>query len=84
MDKEFTIQKIRAFVKKDYQSVSARMVKSLLAHYDEIGEKNLLKVMTADNGWFELWIESEERADIFNNLLKASGINAVIEQYKKE
>ena len=32
---EFTIEQIRAFVAKNYNSVSARYVKSALQHYDE-------------------------------------------------
>lgn len=34
MAKEWTIDQIRDFVKKDYQSVSARIVKCLLEHHD--------------------------------------------------
>lgn len=33
---EFTIEQIRAFVAKNYNSVSARYVKSALQHYDEL------------------------------------------------
>lgn len=35
MKKEWTIEQIRDFVKKDYQSVSARMTKCMLYYYDE-------------------------------------------------
>lgn len=34
MKTEFSLPQIRDFVKKDYPSVSARMTKSLLSHYD--------------------------------------------------
>ena len=33
---EFTLDQIRKFVETGYTSVSARMVKSLLQHYDEL------------------------------------------------
>lgn len=36
---EFTIEQIKAFVKKGYTSVSARYVKAALQHYDEVVER---------------------------------------------
>ena len=38
MKNEWTIDQIREFVKKDYQSVSARMVKCLLAYFDDANQ----------------------------------------------
>lgn len=36
MNTEYSLNVIRDFVQRDYPSVSARMVKSLLQHYDEL------------------------------------------------
>ncbi len=36
---EFSIEKVREFVKKGYTSVSARYAKSALQHYDEIAKE---------------------------------------------
>lgn len=53
MNNEWTIEQIREFVKKDYQSVSARMVKCLLAYFDElkkpVDEKRLFQVLDKMN-----------------------------------
>ena len=40
MKVEFDIEQIRKFVKKGYNSVAARYVKSTLAHYDEQVKNN--------------------------------------------
>lgn len=36
MQNEYTLNQIRHFVSNNYPSVAARMVKSLLQHYDEL------------------------------------------------
>ena len=41
MKPEFSIEQIRDFVKKDYQSVSARFVKACLNHYDNLVNSDL-------------------------------------------
>ncbi len=46
---EFTIEQIRAFVAKNYNSVSARYVKSALQHYDEaVRQRDELREALAD------------------------------------
>lgn len=50
---EFSIPQVRDFVKKDYGSVSARFVKSLLQHYDD----DLLGIL--------IWYQS--KGDIYRN-----------------
>jgi len=59
MEPEFDIEQIRKFVKKGYNPVAARYVKSALAHYDEVVKNNVVlgfvsgsandKVCTANN-----------------------------------
>jgi predicted RNA-binding Zn-ribbon protein involved in translation (DUF1610 family) len=45
MKPEFTIEQIREFVAKGYNSVSARYVKSKLEHYDEAVKSCNIHVM---------------------------------------
>ena len=83
MKPEFTIEQIREFVKKDYPSISARMTKSLLLHFDSLQqnakpidkEKKTFSIRATDDNKIQI---VDEKGSLYKS------IHYVGDQEKKE